>query len=161
MLRRSIDFVQTARGCVVQYSHKLSLTSRRDAALSVSVTKSPSLTHGRVPRCHGQKCAAARSAQHARGKVAESRSGVKAIRETLTRSLPLGFCSRSRASLFRSCKSVQSTKSLSLCSSTKSQAPAGGTTSGSRPSGRGGYHERVGEGETPLDLLRCCVRLTI
>ena len=110
-MRRSIDFVQTARGCVVQYSHKLSLTSRRDAAFQC-LSLSPSLTHGRrhaatTPR---QKCAAARSAQHARGKVAESRSGVKAIRETLTRSLPLGFCSR--AALFRSCKSVQAQKAF-------------------------------------------------
>lgn len=157
MLRRSIDFIQTARGCVVQYSHKLSLTSRRARGLSVSVTVTKSHSR-RVPRCHDATAKVRSSTQHARGKVAESRSGVKAIRETLTRSLPLGFCSRSRA-LFRSCKRCKHKKPFLVQHQVTS---SGGRYNIRQPAfGARRLPRARGEGETPLDLLRCCVRLTI
>ena len=150
-MRRSIDFVQTARGCVVQYSHKLSLTSRRDAAFQC-LSPSPQVSLTAKVRSSTQRTTRKRQS---RRKPLRSKSNSRNAHSLATSRLLLARCALSLVQV------GASTKSLSLCSSTKSQAPAGGTTSGSRPSGRGGYHERVGEGETPLDLLRCCVRLTI
>jgi hypothetical protein len=73
------------------YSHQTLTTSRRAALQSVLSPSPPSLTA--VPHCHCQRHGksaqpgehAARNTQHARGKVAESRSG----RKTLARSRSL------------------------------------------------------------------------
>jgi hypothetical protein len=100
------------------YSHQTLTTSRRAALQSVLSPSPPSLTA--VPHCHCQRHGksaqpgehAARNTQHARGKVAESRSG----RKTLARSRSLARLLLA-LSLARSCKQKDF---LACSSSTKS-----------------------------------------
>lgn len=121
ILRRSIDF-NPDRGRLYVQSQTLP-TSRRAVQY---VTLSPSLSR----RCHtatANATAKVRSQEstqlrHARGKVAESRSGRKTQH---AHAHSLGFCSRELAF-------ARASKSLS-CVHQQAQSPAaGGTTSGSR-----------------------------
>ena len=161
-LRRSIDFVQTARGCV--YSTVTNSPGRLDArarAASSSVSQSlchqVSLTHG---RCHDAATATNATAkvsaqQHAQQRKRQSRR--KPLRSK-TQAHSLAASRLLLASAFhRSCKHK---KPFPCAATNPSHKPAaGGTTSGSRP--RGAAATTTSEkGETPLDSLRHCVRLT-
>ena len=100
-LRRSIDFVQTARGCV--YSHQTLQTSRRAPPFTLSCHQvSPSLLG--VCHCHSatqrQKCAASKQASTLATRKRQSRRKPLRSKESHPKRPPdahsLGFCSRAR-----------------------------------------------------------------